>query len=183
MQVQQGQQVTLQGRTGAGKSTIFKLLLGLYQPQVGQVYIAGKPAHSIRPGERRHIYGYVEQSFHRVPGTVADQISLYDSSITPEEISGAAQLVGLHDTIMSMPKGYDTPCSDGIFSQGQWQLLSIARAVVTNPRLLLLDEITADLDEATEREVLLALQKASENRTLISISHRTSALTGQVIEI
>ena len=183
IKIYQGQQVTLQGRTGAGKSTIFKLLLGLYQPNEGQVLIGGKPVRTIKEADRRQLYGYVEQSFHRVPGTIADQISLFDDGISPKQIKEAAKLVGLHDTIMALPSGYDTRCTDGIFSQGQWQLLSIARAVVTNPKLLLLDEITADLDKATEEQVLAALQKASQNRTLISISHRTSAMTGQIIQI
>ena len=183
IKIYQGQQVTLQGRTGAGKSTIFKLLLGLYQPNEGQVLIGGKPVRTIKEADRRQLYGYVEQSFHRVPGTIADQISLFDDGISQMQIKEAAKLVGLHDTIMALPAGYDTRCTDGIFSQGQWQLLSIARAVVTNPKLLLLDEITADLDKATEEQVLAALQKASQNRTLISISHRTSAMTGQVIQI
>ena len=183
IKIYQGQQVTLQGRTGAGKSTIFKLLLGLYQPNEGQVLIGGKPVRTIKEADRRQLYGYVEQSFHRVPATIADQISLFDDGISPKQIKEAAKLVGLHDTIMALPSGYDTRCTDGIFSQGQWQLLSIARAVVTNPKLLLLDEITADLDKATEEQVLAALQKASQNRTLISISHRTSAMTGQIIQI
>ena len=183
IKIYQGQQVTLQGRTGAGKSTIFKLLLGLYQPNEGQVLIGSKPVRTIKEADRRQLYGYVEQSFHRVPGTIADQISLFDDGISQMQIKEAAKLVGLHDTIMALPSGYDTRCTDGIFSQGQWQLLSIARAVVTNPKLLLLDEITADLDKATEEQVLAALQKASQNRTLISISHRTSAMTGQIIQI
>lgn len=179
--VDMGEQVTLQGRTGAGKSTIFKLLLGLYRPLKGQILIDGINSSNIPDNKKRRIFGYVEQTFHMVPGTVKDQITLYDEAISMDEVVNAARLAGLHDTIMSFDKGYDTPCTQEIFSQGQWQLLSIARATAANPQLLLLDEITANLDADTEREVLKALKNVSENRTVISISHRVTARTGRII--
>lgn len=179
--VDMGEQVTLQGRTGAGKSTIFKLLLGLYRPLKGQILIDGIDSYNIPDNMKRRIFGYVEQTFHMVPGTVKDQITLYDEAISMDEVVNAARLAGLHDTIMSFDKGYDTLCTQEIFSQGQWQLLSIARATAANPQLLLLDEITANLDADTEREVLKALKNVSENRTVISISHRVTARTGRII--
>lgn len=178
-----GEQVTLLGRTGAGKSTVFKLLLGLYQPGEGKVLIQGRDAFQIPENEKRSLYGYVEQTFHRVPGTVKDQITLYDDSFTMEEVREAARIAGLDATIEQLEKGYDTPCTQEIFSQGQWQLLSIARAAVAKPKLLLLDEITANLDAQTEEEVLQALKRASEGRTVISISHRVNAETGRIINI
>lgn len=183
IQVMEGEQVTLSGRTGAGKSTIFKLLLGFYAPINGKVLIQGKKAAEISAGERRSLFGYVEQSFHMVPGTVKEQITLYDDAISTEQVIRASKLTGLHDTIMSLEHGYDTICTPELFSQGQWQLLSIARAAVAEPKLLLLDEITANLDADTERAVLLALKKVSENRTVISISHRVMAEIGRVIPI
>ena len=164
--VMDGDQVTLTGRTGAGKSTIFKLLLGLYKPQSGEVLIHGVPAADIRDDERRRLFGCVEQTFHMVPGTVRDQITLYDSTISDEAVHTAAELTGLKDTIESMEKGYDTRCTDDLFSQGQWQLLS-----------------TANLDAETERAVLSALKRVAENRTVISISHRTSAELGCIIAL
>lgn len=176
-----GEQVTLSGRTGAGKSTVFKLLLGLYQPGEGKVLIQGRDAIQIPENEKRSLYGYVEQTFHRVPGTVKDQITLYDNSFTMEEVREAATIAGLDATIEQLEKGYDTLCTSEIFSQGQWQLLSIARAAVAKPKLLLLDEITANLDAQTEEEVLQALKRASEGRTVISISHRVNAETGRII--
>lgn len=176
-----GEQVTLSGRTGAGKSTIFKLLLGLYQPGEGKVLIQGRDAFQIPENEKRSLYGYVEQTFHRVPGTVKDQITLYDDSFTMEEVREAARIAGLDATIEQLEKGYDTLCTSEIFSQGQWQLLSIARAAVAKPKLLLLDEITANLDAQTEEEVLRALKRASKGRTVISISHRVNAETGRII--
>lgn len=176
-----GEQVTLSGRTGAGKSTVFKLLLGLYQPGEGKVLIQGRDAFQIPENEKRSLYGYVEQTFHRVPGTVKDQITLYDDSFTMEEVREAARIAGLDATIEQLEKGYDTICTSEIFSQGQWQLLSIARAAVAKPKLLLLDEITANLDAQTEEEVLRALKRASKGRTVISISHRVNAETGRII--
>ena len=178
-----GEQVTLSGRTGAGKSTVFKLLLGLYQPGEGKVLIQGRDAFQIPENEKRSLYGYVEQTFHRVPGTVKDQITLYDDSFPMEEVREATRIAGLDATIEQLEKGYDTPCTQEIFSQGQWQLLSIARAAVAKPKLLLLDEITANLDAQTEEEVLQALKRASEGRTVISISHRVNAETGRIINI
>jgi len=179
--VNRGEQVTLSGRTGAGKSTIFKLLLGLYKPQKGSILINDMNSAAIPGNRKRKIFGYVEQSFHMVPGTIKDQITLYDKSISDEAVIKAAKLTGLHDTIMNFENGYDTQCTQEVFSQGQWQLLSIARATAANPELLLLDEITANLDANTERDVLTALKGVSENRTVISISHRVTARTGRVI--
>jgi len=181
--IKKGEQVTLSGRTGAGKSTIFKLLLGLYEPENGSVLIAGQKVTAIPDSGKRKIYGYVEQTFHMVPGTVKDQITLYDVSITDEDVIEAAKTAGIHDAIMELDNGYDTICKPEDFSQGQWQLLSIARAAAAKPELLMLDEITANLDADTEKNVLDALNRVSRNRTVISISHRTNAKMGRIIEI
>lgn len=183
LNVKEGEQVTLSGRTGCGKSTAFKLLLGLYEPQGGEIYVGGIVPSTIKEKDKRKLYGYVEQSFHMVTGSIKDQITLYDESISISEVKEAARLVGLDQTIESFEKGYDTPCTQELFSQGQWQLLSIARAIVSRPKLLLLDEITANLDVETEKEVLQALENASKDRTVISISHRTNAKTGKVISM
>jgi ATP-binding cassette subfamily B multidrug efflux pump len=181
--IKKGEQVTLSGRTGAGKSTIFKLLLGLYEPDNGSVLIAGQEVTAIPDSGKRKIYGYVEQTFHMVPGTVKDQITLYDVSITDEDVIEAAKTAGIHDAIMELENGYDTICKLEDFSQGQWQLLSIARAAAAKPELLMLDEITANLDADTEKNVLDALNRVSRNRTVISISHRANAQMGRIIEI
>ncbi|MCI6021501.1 MAG: ABC transporter ATP-binding protein/permease [[Bacteroides] pectinophilus] len=182
-EVRTGEQVTLSGRTGAGKSTIFKLILGLYRPGQGSVTIDGVNSADIPDKAKRRLFGYVEQSFHMVPGTVKDQITLFDESITMDEVKKAAELTGLDDAIMSLPDGYDTKCTADLFSQGQWQLLSIARAAAAQPKMLLLDEITANLDADTEQTVLSALKRVSENRTVISISHRVNASTGRIITV
>ena len=184
MTVKQGEQITLIGRTGAGKSTVFKLLLGLYPPQEGTVTIGGVPVAAITDRERRSCIGCVEQHFARVPGTVLEQITLNDPQITGEMARNAAKLAGIDDAIQALPEGYDTVCTDGMFSQGEWQLLSIARAAAANPAVLLLDEITANLDAETEARVLEALRRASEGRTVLSISHRIyENLGGRTVEI
>ena len=181
LKVMDTEQVTLAGRTGAGKSTILKLLLGLYEPQGGEVLIHGRPAVTVREEEKRKLFGYVEQTFHMVPGTVRDQITLYDETIPSERVKAVAELTGLDDVIESSENGYDTKCTPELFSQGQWQLLSIARAAVAEPQMLLFDEITANLDAETEKAVLLALKRVAKDRTVISISHRTSAELGRII--
>ena len=184
MTVKQGEQVTLVGRTGAGKSTVFKLLLGLYQPENGTVTIGGVNVGDITDRERRTCIGCVEQHFSRVPGTVLEQITLGDPQITGEMARAAAALAGIDAAIRALPEGYDTVCTEGIFSQGEWQLLSIARAAAADPAVLLLDEITANLDAETEARVLAALRRASAGRTVLSVSHRVyEDLGGRTIEI
>ena len=184
MSVKEGEQVTLVGRTGAGKSTVFRLLLGLYQPEEGDITIGGVNVSAITDHERRACIGCVEQRFSRVPGTVLDQITLSDPTITEEMAQNAAKLAGMDDAIRALPDGYNTICIDGMFSQGEWQLLSIARAAAANPAVLLLDEITANLDAETEARVLEALRRASEGRTVFSISHRIyENLGGRTVEL
>ena len=184
MTVKQGEQVTLVGRTGAGKSTVFKLLLGLYHPEAGSVTIGGVDVVDITDAGRRTCIGCVEQHFARVPGTVLEQITLGDPGITEEMARNAAKLAGMDAAIQTLPGGYDTVCTDGMFSQGEWQLLSIARAAAADPAVLLLDEITANLDAETEACVLEALRRASEGRTVLSVSHRVyENLGGRSVEV
>ena len=118
MTVKEGEQVTLVGRTGAGKSTVFRLLLGLYQPEKGDITIGGVNVLAIPDHERRACIGCVEQRFSRVPGTVLDQITLSDPAITEEMAQNAAKLAGMDDAIRALPDGYNTICTDGMFSQG-----------------------------------------------------------------
>lgn len=182
--VKQGEQVTLVGRTGAGKSTVFKLLLGLYPPQTGTVTIGGVDVSAIPDGERRTCIGCVEQHFSRVAGTVLEQITLNDPQITEEMAQNAARLAGIDAAIRALPEGYAVVCTEDVFSQGEWQLLSIARAAAADPAVLLLDEITANLDAETETRVLEALRHASRGRTVLSVSHRVyESLGGRTVEI
>ncbi len=172
LNIREGEHVTLTGRTGAGKSTLFKLLMGLYRPQKGSVRIMGCEASDIPDSEKRHLFGCVEQHFYAPPGTIEEQITLFDPEITYDDAVKAAKLTGLHAAIMALPENYKTMFSEAHFSQGQRQLLAIARAVAADPKILLLDEITADLDAETEHCVLAALRSAAGGRTVVSISHR-----------
>ena len=172
LNIREGEHVTLTGRTGAGKSTLFKLLMGLYRPQKGSVRIMGREASDLPDSEKRHLFGCVEQHFYAPPGTIEEQIPLFDPEITYDDAVKAAKLTGLHAAIMALPENYKTMFSEAHFSQGQRQLLAIARAVAADPKILLLDEITADLDAETEHCVLAALRSAAGGRTVVSISHR-----------
>lgn len=168
--------VTFAGRTGVGKTTLFKLILGLLEPSRGSITLAGFKVSEIPNDEKRKIFGYVEQEFSFIKGSIAEQISLKDSNISYEEIENAMKFVGLHDYVMTLEKGYDTFASTHIFSKGQCQLLSIARAIVTSPPIMLLDEITANLDSETEQKIISVLRDASYDRTVLSISHRLSSI-------
>lgn len=179
--IEEGESVILAGRTGAGKSTLLRLIAGLYLPGQGEVRVFGRTPDSIPEEERRRWFGYVEQQFHLIPGSVGDQVSLCDPRISEMQIERALRITGLWDTVSALPEGLHTPCTQGLFSQGQFQLLSIARAVVEEPRLLLLDEITANLDSGTEKQVLSALEAASKNRTVLSISHRLRGMESNVV--
>ena len=173
LKVKHNETVTITGRTGAGKSTLFKLILGLYPCDKGEVSIFGVPATNINEKEKREIYGCVEQEFKPTTGTLKDQITLKNQSITNLEVEKALETVGLKDKIQD----YNKPFTESEFSQGQLQLLSIARAIVKNPEILLLDEMTANLDALTEKSIIEAIYKAQVNRTVLSISHRTYTLS------
>lgn len=178
------EQVTFVGRTGVGKSTLFKLIMGLLQPQEGAITINGTDVYRIPNREKRHIFGYVDQSFHLINGTVAEQISLQDERISRAQIEEALEFVGMKEVVQSLENGLDTRMNgDTLFSQGQKQLLAIARAIVTNPPILLLDEITANLDSVTEEKIVSVLQKASHAHTILSISHRLSSMVASDIVV
>ncbi|QGU94011.1 ATP-binding cassette domain-containing protein [Clostridium bovifaecis] len=171
------EKVTFVGKTGVGKSTLFKLIMGLLKPTKGTITVNGVDVYSISNSEKRKIFGYVDQSFHTIKGTVVDQVSLQDKSITREQVEKALDFVGLTDYIGTLERGYNTEVGKGnLFSQGQKQLLAIARAIVTNPPILILDEITANLDAITEEKIVSVLQRASQGHTILSISHRLSSM-------
>lgn len=179
-----GCHLTLTGRTGSGKSTLFKLITGLYLPDSGTIALFGMNPAAIPPKERRKIFGIVSQSFPMIDGTVRDQITLGDMRITDTMTASALRISGLYETVMALPQKLDTLFQDSLFSEGEKQLLSIARALVFQPPLLLLDEMNAHLDSLTEQKVMDALSRASSHRTVLSISHRLGkAGQGPVLRI
>lgn len=184
LQVKKGEFVTLTGRTGAGKSTLFKLLLGLYEPDEGRIAVQGVAPQAFSDADRRKTICCVEQKVTPVPGTIRDQVTLGNQAFSDDAVWHALDVAGLRATVAALPERLDTVYRDTIFSQGQRQLLMISRAVVSDPAILLLDEITAGLDSATEKMVIEALEKASEKRTVLSISHRMSeVMPGRIITI
>lgn len=183
LSVKEGEEVTLVGRTGAGKSTLFKLLLGLYQPEKGTITIGGQDISLMTDAQRRRQIGCVLQHFDKIPGSILSQITLDDPAITKGMAKHAIDLAGLTETIDALPQGWHTLAEDHLFSQGEWQLLSIARAIAADPAVLLLDEITASLDAETEEHVLSALRRATKGHTVLSISHRVYEKRGRVVEI
>ena len=177
LHVKPQEKVTFVGRTGVGKSTLFKLTMGFLKPSNGSITINGVDVYNISNSEKRKMFGYVDQSFHMINGTVAEQISLQDKNIKKEQIENALEFVGLTGYVVALENGIDTQViSDSLFSQGQKQLLAIARAIVTNPPILLLDEITANLDSITEEKFISVLQKAEGAHTILSITHRVSSI-------
>lgn len=176
--VPQGKRIAIVGRTGAGKTTLMNLIAGLYPPESGDISILGFDPYQVDPGDRRKLLGVVPQNVYLFEGTVKENITLRDDTIPMEAIEKAAKTVGLHEYIASLEKGYDTLLGvEGTkLSFGQSQLLSLARAIVFDPAILLLDEPTSGVDAITEANIFQAFRKVSENRTIITISHRLSGI-------
>ena len=174
----EGEKVAVIGRTGAGKTTLMNVLAGLFAPDKGTIQINGKDPYLLKPEERRQVMGVVTQQVHILEGTVADNITLRDPSITKEMVGRAINLVGLQDVIAGLPDELETRLGEGgtNLSHGQSQLLALARAVVTDPPLLLLDEPTSGMDAITEAAIFKAFRSIGRNRTVLTISHRLSGV-------
>lgn len=186
IEIKDQEHVTIIGRTGAGKTTLFKLILGIELPTEGKILINGADATKIPDKEKRYIFGYVSQGFKAIEGTIEDQITLKDKHISEEKVREVMKEVYLDEYVLTHIKGgYSAKFIEADFSRGQLQLLSLARALVADPKILLLDEISANLDSKTEEEIISALGNASDKRTVISISHRLSDQLGfdRTIEI
>ena len=173
--VHPGEHVVLRGRTGAGKTTILRLVAGLYTPQSGEVLVGGKRAADVLPEERRHLYGIAGQAFSPIPGTVRDQLTLGESDVTDAMVERALETAGIAGAVHALPAGLSTPMEAAGLSEGERHLLGFARAIVYDPRILLLDECTAHLDSGTEALLLAAIRRMAEGRAVLSIAHRWSA--------
>ncbi len=178
LEILPGQKVALVGRSGSGKTTLVNLIVGLYAPTSGTIHIDGTDLAALpKPALRRQL-GIVEQQPFLFDATVADNISRGDPSVTREQVVRAAQLAGAHGFISLLPQGYDTPVGErgARWSGGERQRLTIARALVANPRLIVLDEATSALDSDTEHQLYDSLQEALAGRTMIIIAHRLSTV-------
>jgi ATP-binding cassette subfamily B protein len=176
LQIEAGQKVALVGRTGSGKSTLGKLLLGLYLPTAGQILYDNFPLSNMDYQEVRRQFGVVMQDTALFSGSVRQNISLHDSAMPEAQVVQAAKMAAIHEDIMQMPMGYETLVSEGgsALSGGQRQRLALARAIAHNPAILLLDEATSHLDVITEQQVEQNLRQV--NCTQIIIAHRLSTI-------
>lgn len=174
--IHKGERVLVEGRTGSGKSTMFALLQGLYAPERGNIRVFGYDPYCMDDETGRHLFGVVEQKTGLIEGTLQDQITLHRPDITDDMIHEAVETAGLLSYVKSLPQGLNTGKQDLTLSDGQLQLISIARAVVCRPCILLLDEMNASIDANTERQVMDAMQRAAKGRTVISIAHRKSGM-------
>jgi len=185
LMVRPGEHVALVGRTGAGKSSAVRLLGGLYAPWSGRVRVAGVDPRTLAADERRRVVGVVPQMVQLFSGTVWENLTLDDASVPYEAVERAAAIAVVDRFVSALPQGYDTPLSgigrgEGVqLSEGQRQLLSLARALLWNPAVLLLDEATSAVDNASEAEFRGALRAAMRNdtkrqRAVITVAHRLS---------
>lgn len=173
--VRQGDYLMIQGRTGSGKTTLFRLLTGLIQPDFGEILMYGQSLDCMDRQKRRALFGIVEQKFEKVEGTLRDQITLHQGEPSGEDdtwIWHILEQVGLESKFRQIPGGLDAEAQGAGLSNGQWQLMGLARALYGNPRILLLDEFTAHVDTKTEWMLYQTLAKMKGQYTCIVISHR-----------
>jgi ATP-binding cassette subfamily B protein len=176
--IEAGQTAALVGPTGAGKSTIVKLLLRLYDVSSGAVTLEGRDVRTLKLSDVRQAIGYVSQDVFLFHGTVRENITYGTFDATDEQIVAAAKVAEAHEFIMALPNGYDTIVGERgqKLSGGQRQRISIARAVLKNPPVLVFDEATSSVDNETEAAIQRSLEKLAVGRTMIVIAHRLSTV-------
>lgn len=178
LEVKAGETIALVGETGAGKSTIVNLICRFFEPKDGHILIDGKDYRDRSLGWLHANLGYVLQSPHLFSGTIRENIVYGKLDATEEEVIRAAKLVNAHDFIMNLEKGYDTEVGEGgaRLSVGQKQLISFARAMIADPRIIILDEATSSIDTETEQTIQRAIETLLEGRTSFIIAHRLSTI-------
>ena len=193
--IKAGEFIGIVGPSGSGKSTLLSLLMGIYKPTRGAIYINGINIAQYDSSVLRHLMGYVFQQAYLFKGSIRDNLTLFDTSISNEDIVNAAKQVNLHSMIEHFPEGYDTPVGylGSLLSDGQKQLLAFGRTLIKKTPILLLDEATANIDSHTEKQIQASIENIRGSKTIVSIAHRLSTVKdankivymeyGKIIEI
>lgn len=178
LSIKAGEFIGIVGPSGSGKSTLLSLLMGLYKPSKGAIYINGIDIANYDSSVLRHLMGYVFQQAYLFKGSIKDNLTLFDTSISHDDMVDAAKQVNLDSMIEQLPEGYNTPVGylGSLLSDGQKQLLAFGRTLIRNTPILLLDEATANIDSHTEKQIQASIENIRGSKTIVSIAHRLSTV-------
>ena len=178
LSIKAGEFIGIVGPSGSGKSTLLSLLMGLYKPTKGAIYINGIDIANYDSSVLRHLMGYVFQQAYLFKGSIKDNLTLFDTSISYDDMVDAAKQVNLDSMIEQLPEGYHTPVGylGSLLSDGQKQLLAFGRTLIRNTPILLLDEATANIDSHTEKQIQASIENIRGSKTIVSIAHRLSTV-------
>lgn len=178
LSIKAGEFIGIVGPSGSGKSTLLSLLMGIYKPTKGSIYINGIDISKYDSSVLRHLMGYVFQQAYLFKGSIKDNLTLFDNSICHDEMVKAAKQVNLDAMIEQLPEGYNTPVGylGSLLSDGQKQLLAFGRTLIRNTPILLLDEATANIDSHTEKQIQASIEHIRGSKTIVSIAHRLSTV-------
>ena len=178
LSIKAGEFIGIVGPSGSGKSTLLSLLMGLYKPTKGAIYINGIDIANYDSSVLRHLMGYVFQQAYLFKGSIKDNLTLFDTSISYDDMVAAGKQVNLDSMIEQLPEGYHTPVGylGSLLSDGQKQLLAFGRTLIRNTPILLLDEATANIDSHTEKQIQASIENIRGSKTIVSIAHRLSTV-------